>query len=331
MAKILTGTEVNEILRACRENGEVADYVEGAEQFFELPPVLGKGYWREIQLRPGLKLILTDLKKRQSHHHRVRQHPQPMPLTFSYYLSGGCLVENDGLKLPAEEYAGKSYLYCLPETAEVEKYQANERICQVTLRVSPTLMTAFSDRLQELPTDLKTAIEHPKQSILYYPGRITPQQRQILKQLFQCTYQGLTRQIYLEAKSLELLALHLDQMLTRLLSAPQKLPARDADRIYQARDILKQNMSQPPSLSELARQVQLNERKLKQGFQQVLGTTVFGYLCRYRMEQAKQLLQTGGMSVQETAQYVGYASRSSFAAAFKRQFKVTPSRCRELL
>ncbi|MEO0519906.1 MAG: AraC family transcriptional regulator [Cyanobacteria bacterium P01_A01_bin.116] len=325
MAKVLTGTEVNEILSACRANGEVADYVEGAEHFFELPPALGKGYWREIQLRPGLQLTLLDLEKRQSHHHQIRQHPQPMPLTFSYYLSGGCLVENDGLKLPKEESAGQSYLYCLPATAEVEKYQAAERICQVTLRVSPELIETFSDRIHELPTDIKAAIEQPNQAILYYRSDITFQQKQVLKQLFQCPYQGLTRQLYLEAKGLELLALHFETMLSPPLCDSKRLLASDVDRIYYAREILKKNITQPPSLSELARQVQLNERKLKQGFRQVMGTTVFGYLCQYRMEQAKQLLQTGNVSVQETAKSVGYASRSSFVAAFKKQFNVTPS------
>ena len=324
MAKTLTGTEVDEILDECRANGEVADYTEGSEQFFELPPALGKGYWREIQLRSGLQLDLSDLEKRQNHHHRVRQHPQPMPLTFSYYLAGGCLVENDGLQHPEEESAGHSYLYCLPATAEVEKYQAAERIRQVTLRVSPELMETFSDRIGELPTALKAAIEQPGQSILYYKNNISLKQQQVLKQLFQCTYQGLPRQLYLEAKGIELLALHLDQLLTTACGEC-KLPASDIDRIYHAREILKQNITQPPSLSELARLVQLNERKLKQGFRQVLGTTVFGYLHQYRMEQAKLLLQTGNINVQETAKFVGYASRSSFVAAFKKRFNVTPS------
>ncbi|MBE9101803.1 helix-turn-helix transcriptional regulator [Vacuolonema iberomarrocanum] len=325
MVSVLTGAEVDEILRECRVQGQVSDYVEGSEQFFELPSPLGRGYWRSIQLHPGLQLVLLDVEKHQIHRHRIQQHPQPMPLTFSYYLSGGCQVENDGLKLTHEETAGKSYLYCLPATAEVEHYPAEQRIRSVRFTVSREWMQIVSDRIHELPTAIRNAIEHPEKALLYCPGHITSAQQKILKQLFQCHYQGITRQLYLEAKVLELLALHFDQILTAPCSASQKLPASDVDRIYHAREILIQNMSQPPSLQELAKHVQLNERKLKQGFRQVLGTTVFGYLCQYRMEQAQKLLLEGGMSVQETAQYVGYASRSSFVAAFKKRFNVVPS------
>ena len=213
----------------------------------------------------------------------------------------------------------------MPATAEVEQYPVGQRILHLTLRIQPDLLPAVSDRLHELPTELRTAIEQPEQAMLYAVGRITPTQQQVLKQIFHCAYQGLTRQFYLEAKVLELLALQFDQM----LSSPQSpaLAVNDIDRIYQAREILIREMTGPPSLTELARQVQLNERKLKEGFRQVFKTTVFGYLQTYRLQQARQLLQAGGTTVQATAHDVGDASRSSFVAAFKKQFGVTPSSC----
>jgi AraC-like DNA-binding protein len=161
--------------------------------------------------------------------------------------------------------------------------------------------------------------------MLYTVGGITPAQQHVLTQIFQCGYQGITRQIYLEAKVLELLALHFDQMLTPPNIQP--LAASDLDRVHYARDILIRDMANPPSLAELARQVQLNERKLKEGFRQAFNTTVFGYLQQHRLQQARQLLQAGSATVQETASYVGYASRSSFVAAFKKQFGIPPSRC----
>lgn len=119
MAKVLTGSEVDEIMNECRANGELSEYEEGCEHYTQTPLILGQGYGRSIELRPGLILSILDVKKRQAHLYQIRQHPQPMPLTLSYYLSGGCRVDNDGLKIPNEEVAGKSYLYCLPNTAEL--------------------------------------------------------------------------------------------------------------------------------------------------------------------------------------------------------------------
>ncbi|MBW4567884.1 MAG: AraC family transcriptional regulator [Tolypothrix carrinoi HA7290-LM1] len=91
-----------------------------------------------------------------------------------------------------------------------------------------------------------------------------------------------------------------------------------------SKDILIHNLNSPPSLLDLARQVGLNDRKLKEGFLLVFGTTVFGYLQTHRMLQGKQLLAERSLSVAGVAHAVGYTSPSRFCDAFKRQFGITP-------
>ena len=90
MVKSLTDAEVANIMAECRANGELSEYREGSERFIQTPSPLGQGYGRSLQLRPGLNLNILNCEKRQAHRYKIRQHPQPMPLTFSYYLSGGC-------------------------------------------------------------------------------------------------------------------------------------------------------------------------------------------------------------------------------------------------
>ena len=320
MAKVLTDVEVQEILEEYRANGELSEYEEGPEYFIQSPLSLAQGYGRSMQLRPGLTLNVTDVEKHRVYLFKINQHPQPMPLTLSYYLSGGCRVENDGLKISHEEVAGKGYLYCLPNTAELENYPAGP-LCRVLIQISPELVSTFSDRLHELPTPLRQAIEQPEKALLYVANTITPGEQHILRQILQWPYQGITRQFYLEAKVLELLALYFDQMLNKT-DSPQLL-ASEVDRIYQAQDILNQTMVQPPSISELARQVQLNERKLKEGFRQVFNTTVFGYLTQQRMQKACYLL-TQQRSISAVATTIGYASSTAFSNAFRRQFGMSP-------
>jgi AraC-like DNA-binding protein len=89
--------------------------------------------------------------------------------------------------------------------------------------------------------------------------------------------------------------------------------------------LLVARLSHPPSLIELARLAGINDCKLKSGFRQVFGTTVFGYLHDCRMERSRQLLEAGEMTVTEAARAVGFVSRGRFAAAFKRRFGVNPS------
>ena len=325
MVKILTGDEANEIMQECRVSGHLSEYREGSEYLVRTPSSLGQGWWRTIQLRPGLTLSVMNIKKHQPHKYKIRQHSSSMPLVFCYYLSGGCRVDNDGLTSAEEEMAGKSYLYRVPNTSEVEEYPAGQQICRFHIQVAPELIYGFSDRIHELPNDLKNTLEHPENTILYHPSRITPAQRQILQQILEWPYQGIARKLYLESKALELLALHFNQVILGSSKVSMPLKARDVDRIYEARDILIQNFITPPSLAELSRRVHLNELKLTKGFRQVFNTTVFGYLYDYRMEQACQLLQTGSLNIQEIARRVGYTSRSSFVAAFKKKFKVAPS------
>ena len=89
-------------------------------------------------------------------------------------------------------------------------------------------------------------------------------------------------------------------------------------------EILSQQAADPPSLSNLARQVGLNDRKLKEGFRQVFGTTAFSYLRDYRLQQAQQLLCNPNLSISSVAATVGYKSPESFCKAFRHKFAVSP-------
>lgn len=160
-----------------------------------------------------------------------------------------------------------------------------------------------------------------------YLGKTTPVMQIALEQILNCPYQGLTKQIYLEGKCWELIALRLEQLVASYsqLSKSRVLQPDDIDRIHLAKEVLIRHLNNPPSLLGLARQVGLNDYKLKLGFRQVFGTTVFGYLHAYRMEQARLLLAERQMKAKEVAKLVGYASPSRFTAAFKRKFGVSPS------
>ena len=107
-----------------------------------------------------------------------------------------------------------------------------------------------------------------------------------------------------------------------------KLRSDDVDRIQHAKDILLSDLENPPSLLKLAQQVGLNDYKLKQSFKQVFGTTVFGYLHDYRMQQAYQLLEVGELNITEVSLKVGYSSLSSFNRAFKKKFGINPSQAK---
>jgi AraC-like DNA-binding protein len=137
--------------------------------------------------------------------------------------------------------------------------------------------------------------------------------------------------IYFEAKALELLFLELEQVTALAVqSANSFLKAHDLERIYQAKTIVEENLLNPCSLIELAHKVGLNDFKLKKGFREVFGTTVFGYLYHLRMDKAKLLLKDG-KPVREVAFEVGYKNAHHFTTAFKKKFGYLPSKINKLL
>ena len=148
----------------------------------------------------------------------------------------------------------------------------------------------------------------------------------LLQQILQCPYKGLTKRMYLESKAIELLALLIEEEAEIHQGEAQAalLDLDYRDRIHYAQEILLKNLTNPPSLMELARQVGMCDYNLKRGFKEVFDTTVFGYLRDRRLERAQQLLLDGQMKVATVAHAVGYNSPTSFNAAFKQKYCVSP-------
>ena len=67
-------------------------------------------------------------------------------------------------------------------------------------------------------------------------------------------------------------------------------------------------------------------KKLKEGFKQIYGDSVFSFLFNYKMEFARKLLETNTVNVNEVGLKVGYSTSSHFIAAFKKKFGITPKK-----
>ena len=82
-------------------------------------------------------------------------------------------------------------------------------------------------------------------------------------------------------------------------------------------------MIEPPTLIELSNEVEISLKKLKQGFKQVYGSSVFSFLLDYKMQVSKRLLSSGNYNVNEVALKVGYSTATHFINAFKKSWNYT--------
>lgn len=72
----------------------------------------------------------------------------------------------------------------------------------------------------------------------------------------------------------------------------------------------------------------LSERSFKRRFQKATGMTPMEYVHALRLEEAKQCLETGDLSIEAVAEAVGYEDAGFFGRLFKRQVGITPAQYR---
>lgn len=102
---------------------------------------------------------------------------------------------------------------------------------------------------------------------------------------------------------------------------------RDPD-VGKALALLHKQPSHPWTIASLAEAVGLSRSVLAERFRHYLSDTPMGYLTRWRLQLAAQVLTSTSKSVAEVAGEVGYESEPSFNRAFKREFGVPPARFR---
>lgn len=138
-----------------------------------------------------------------------------------------------------------------------------------------------------------------------------------------CKYIDELKDLFLLSKSIELLVLQAELYELKTIDAFIKSNS-DKKKLFEAKEILRLRMDNPPTISELSKLININEYKLKKGFKEVFGTTVFGYIHHSRMNLAKRLLLGTDKSAKEIAYETGYSSPQHFSKAFKKEFGNTP-------
>jgi len=161
----------------------------------------------------------------------------------------------------------------------------------------------------------------------YKESDISPSMAIVLSQLFHYNLHPNIKNLYYKGKGYELLSLYFNRSEDpNAEQCPFLIDEENVMKIKKAKEIVIANMAEPPGLQELADQVGLNLKKLKMGFKQIYGDTVYGFLFDYKMECARKLLDSGSYNVNEVGLKIGYSTGSHFIAAFKKKFATTPKK-----
>ncbi|WP_285008424.1 helix-turn-helix transcriptional regulator [Pedobacter faecalis] len=155
---------------------------------------------------------------------------------------------------------------------------------------------------------------------------VTTEMKRVIKDIRDCRRTGELKRLHTESRILELLMLQLEQMQSGIAEVDKYMvKPDDLKKIEHAREILDATYSYPPTIIELSKQISLNEFKLKRGFKEYYGTTIYGYVTRLRMEEARRLMVSEKKNVGQVSAAVGFNHPSHFTDAFKRYFGLLPS------
>jgi AraC-like DNA-binding protein len=169
--------------------------------------------------------------------------------------------------------------------------------------------------------------EDNKDKKYYKDDKINPSMAIVLSQLFHFNLHPSIKKLYFKGKVYELLSLYFNRTEDADVEAcPFLVDEENVIKIRKAKDIVIANMAEPPGLQELADQVGINLKRLKMGFKQIYGDSVYSFLFDYKMEYARKLLDSGSYNVNEVGLKIGYSTSSHFIAAFKKKFGTTPKK-----
>ncbi len=161
----------------------------------------------------------------------------------------------------------------------------------------------------------------------YKDGSISPSMSIVLNQFMNYNLHPTIKPLYFKGKAYELISLYFNRPIDADMEQCPFLADEDnVSKIKKAKQIMISRMAEPPTLQELAEEINLPINRLKEGFKQIYGDSVFSFLFDYKMEVARQLLATGSHNVNEVGLKIGYSTSSHFIAAFKKKFGTTPKK-----
>lgn len=281
---------------------------------------VARGSFRELTIEPEFVLL-----QGASGPKKPLQIDREVPLEYIQFHF--CLKGNARFT-----YHGGHYTIDLPRDASLLLYNPETELpLQVTLSPDTRLLTVLISirKLHSLFTPEASYIpflsSENRDKKYYQQNPLSPNLLVILSQLWNESAHPTMRSLYCQGKIYELLSLYFNRKTdAQAEQCPFLVDEENVQRIRQAKEIIIQRMAEPPTLAELADEIGLSLKKLKEGFKQIYGDSVFSFLFDHKMELARKMLESGKYNVNEVGLKVGYSTSSHFIAAFRKKYHTTP-------
>jgi len=290
-----------------------------------IPASLGQGAGDLYFLTSGIQLIILDWQLSQAT--LFQGDLDDYSIGFGFCLEGRYGHHPSCFNHPLTIKGGESGFFSFPKGVEFLEITDDKRMHRVVLLLDGERLSALINGDEDRFYPVLKSLE--KRSATRIDNALAPVMRTVLYQLCHCPYRGTTQQIFLEGKSIELIAHMMEQLSSDCRCCDDgTIKTSDTERAHHAAHMLVRDLNNPPDIMEIARSVGLSRTRLFRCFRQTFGLSPFEYLRNHRLQMAMHLLRDGEVNVTQAALMVGYTNLSHFAKAFKVIFGIAPSELR---
>ncbi|MGF1559466.1 MAG: helix-turn-helix transcriptional regulator [Flavobacteriaceae bacterium] len=283
---------------------------------------VAEGSFQEVLIEDGF--FVLKIQNDTPHIHKVSRAIDSSFIQFHFCLKGGAkFIFNEGRYAldVSEENSLLLYNTQVALPLNMELYPNTWMVSVVmTIRKFHSLFSREADYIPFLSAE-------NKDKKYYTQEGVSPAIAVILSQIINYNLHRSIKELYIKGKVYELIALYFNKSTDAdVEQCPFLVDEDNVRRIRKAKEIIILRMAEPPTLTELSTEIGLSLKKLKEGFKQIYGDSVYSFLFDYKMEYARKMLESGKYNVNEVGLKVGYSTASHFISAFRKKYGTTPKK-----
>jgi len=162
------------------------------------------------------------------------------------------------------------------------------------------------------------------------PIAIDVKSEQLIQEIINLPFKGNISRIYLQSRAIELLIIAIKKamMISNSLICSSRFCQKDKQILMAIKEHIEKNPAAHYELLTLARNFGINDFKLKKGFKELFGYTVFQYILCQRMERAQYLILNTDLEIKEISGILGYKYPQYFSKLFLKYYQLLPNQMR---
>ncbi|MCC8423543.1 AraC family transcriptional regulator [Mucilaginibacter sp. UR6-11] len=292
----------------------------------QIPSSLGEGFVRRVDLNDDFRLLIHRYRLNQELILKRIGSSEPASFISVMFYNNEepvSMVTDDEEQRNFSRYNDMAIQIASNNLDSVVTFPANSEIYYTVLGISISRLKTLLELRQ--PDELINAIVNPKGSFLFYESMGTETQM-TLKQLSEPQSANGLAGFYYRLKAATLLYDVFTKLHNRRSTGHSPVNKADAEKLSIIRKAILSDLSQPPSLPDLAKLGGMSETKMKDLFRQVFGDSIYNYYQTARMEEAAYLLKHKNYSVSEAGYQLGFSNLSHFTRLFERHHQQKPKK-----